>query len=895
MRTYWTILMSMGFCAAMSAAQIGNPAKYTFRASDNGSDTKAFVPSVGKDQVFTCKFTDQSDADNYMFVDFGRFPLADYLPGGYLEIDSEIDNPILRMSLCVADPARFWPTRVGLNGEMPLKAGRRKVRFYLDELPDKAKENSNYHLFLFLHDMGGKSRGKATLRLFNTRFVKSVPGWEKEKNDCYREQYSWRKFPELGKFYRGKYDRLVPAAAVTGNPFVETISLNGEFEKRHVGDLTWNYRELLNYTPAAPGVPLAGAKKVRVPEPETPDQPGGHYWYKRNFNLRKPAGGRVYLQIKDLADTAELFINGERVGTLTCARRRNDWILTNSSRQTHLWGKPAREMMKFQHFERCGIAFPFDEKAIPDEEVLLLPILTGKYPWEYVYDVTDLVKEGANTLAVRLYNNPVRGYWIFRKGEARHHKGVAGILGDVNLCVEREAAFLALNPVAAGRVAEDGSVVRTISGRVRPGTASVSAEGHGFRAEAVPDEKGNFSIALTLPANFDRYRFTVNAKDKEGRVFDAQNVEFNGSVIEFRNDKLFVNGEPFQIRGVNGDLGIEWENDRTQTRRRWLNRLAFFKNLGFNALRLEGVSPEQVEDALRAGIMVVPVYATGSCNTTEVALGNLDNPDLQFLTDPHEEMARQLGRFPNILFWNSGNENHPTAGYNDKVLMDRYLAVARERLRGADPDRRPVTYANLDTFGNFWFFTAGQDVLGYNSYQFIPEFKTLAANIYQRTKMPIVFCEWGFTENQTKGTRYRNENVEKWEREMREKLSLMRQCPGVVGGFLFPHHGELEDVRGREFLQEIMAPFKLTCENDSIKFENQDVAPLRKVSLLLVSPDNVISSEWADELKPGRSLRVAFPTDAKKNDALRLEIRFETHRGLNHSYTKMVNRIPGNR
>ena len=42
-------------------------------------------------------------------------------------------------------------------------------------------------------------------------------------------------------------------------------------------------------------------------------------------------------------------------------------------------------------------------------------------------------------------------------------------------------------------------------------------------------------------------------------------------------------------------------------------------------------------------------------------------------------------------------------------------------------------------------------------------------------------------------------------------------------------------------------------------------------------------------------MRIAFPADAKKIDALRLEIRFETHRGLNHSYTKMVNRIPGNR
>ena len=89
--------MSMGVCAAVSATQIGNPEKYTFRASDNGSDVKAFIPSVEKGQILTCNFTDQSDADNYMFVDFGSFPLADYLPGGYLEVDSEIDNPILRI------------------------------------------------------------------------------------------------------------------------------------------------------------------------------------------------------------------------------------------------------------------------------------------------------------------------------------------------------------------------------------------------------------------------------------------------------------------------------------------------------------------------------------------------------------------------------------------------------------------------------------------------------------------------------------------------------------------------------------------------------------------------------------------------------------------------------
>ena len=49
------------------------------------------------------------------------------------------------------------------------------------------------------------------------------------------------------------------------------------------------------------------------------------------------------------------------------------------------------------------------------------------------------------------------------------------------------------------KVAEDGTVVRTISGKVRPGTAAVSADGHGLRVDVVPDREGKFSIPLTLP------------------------------------------------------------------------------------------------------------------------------------------------------------------------------------------------------------------------------------------------------------------------------------------------------------------------------------------------------------------------------------------------------------
>ena len=147
------------------------------------------------------------------------------------------------------------------------------------------------------------------------------------------------------------------------------------------------------------------------------------------------------------------------------------------------------------------------------------------------------------------------------------------------------------------------------------------------------------------------------------------------------------------------------------------------------------------------------------------------------------------------------------------------------------------------------------------------------------------------TENETKGTALRKKDIAQWEKDMEAKLASMRNTEGCVGGFLYAHHGELLDVRGREFLQKVMAPFRLTREGNTIKFENQDVATLRKVSIQLVSPDNVVESEWIDELKPGRSLRIACPAELRNDASLRLEIRFETHRGLKHAYTRMVNRI----
>ena len=87
-----------GLTAVLSAEQIGVPEKYTFKPSDNGSDTGAFQSKVAGD-VIEIDFTDRTNQDNYLHIDLGKFDLSEYLPGGYLEIDAEVDRPILRLSL----------------------------------------------------------------------------------------------------------------------------------------------------------------------------------------------------------------------------------------------------------------------------------------------------------------------------------------------------------------------------------------------------------------------------------------------------------------------------------------------------------------------------------------------------------------------------------------------------------------------------------------------------------------------------------------------------------------------------------------------------------------------------------------------------------------------------
>lgn len=858
-------------------------ADFKYMPSDNGSDTHAFTPTPQAERI-EIAFRDQENQDNYLHIDLGALPLNNYLPGGYIEIEADLDHPILRICTSISIPEQFWPMRKFIESEAPMKTGLQTYRFYLNNLTDGFVWSDQYHLYLFLHDFNGKARGACTVKINRIALYPQTSDWKEQMTAFYRKQYELKDYPDLGQYYRGKYDLLTDWDALNLNPALVRQSLDGPWQKAARGDRTWDYAYLKDTAFAAAGIPLAEAQTVQIPEPASENQTGGHYEYKRTFTLQKKNGDRVYLRIGDLADSADVYINGERVGTQSSVRKRHEWVIRNGGRNTITWEKPVREVIKWQHFERCGIACPYDATRIPDDDEIMLPIYTGQYDWPDAFEITNAARAGENTIAIRLYGCPVKGWWIFKNGEDRAARNVFGLLGSVTVLTDRAPVIEALTHEAQG-VDKTGLATHRFSGKLQGKIVKLLLSCEGQSTELAADANGNFTGTLTLPADFRLHLARVDAVSADGSYAGTKAVEFTGSVIRIVGQRMMVNGEPFFTRGLNGNTGVEFDKDRAQTRREWLRGLNEYHQLGFNALRLENVQPHHLRDALAAGMLVLPVYASASCNSSLVALGNLDKPDYEFNTDAHREMAILLWKHPNIFMWNSGNENHHTSAYtNDKETLTRYLEVAQQALRRFDPARRPVTYSNLDTYGIRWFFTGGQDVIGYNSYQESDILAAMMRSLPQESGMNVIFTEWGIKENETRGTAYRNENIARWEKGMIAKEEVIRTAPGSLGGFLYAHHGEMKDERGRTFIQNLMLPFTLRRDGANVVFTSRDICTFRGLALQLCTDDATPVCEYVAEFAPGANRTLALPNVIPANAYLR--IVYETHRGLRQEYIR---------
>jgi len=870
---------------------------FPLNPTDNKAGLKAFSVSVAKDRI-AVEFKKDPKQDTYIHIDLGHVDLSEFLPGGYVSAEVELDNPIMRTGVLLADSTKFWSDeRTSLEADCSMRKGKAEYRFYLDKIPKEMAKDEKYRLYLFIRDDRKNEPAKASMTVRKISVHPQTANWTAECDAFYDIQYGRKDMRDLNGVYRASYENLVPWDAVKSNPSSVAISLDGPWKKKFMGDLTWNYAALKDASWAEPGFNDASWEEARVPEPQLEDQKGGHCLYRKKFKLDLAASAKAYLRFDDVSQYAEIYLNGRKVSCQSSAKRDSAWVIEGGSRSKETFGKPLKELLGWQSFERCGIPCPFDKNAIPEgEKALLLPLYSGERKWPFAMDASGFLVSGENTVAVRLYGCPVKGYWIFKeRPEDRSFKHVFGILGDVSLLVDSRPAIAGLKSKTES-VGEDGSYLRDFECELDPSSSKpvasveLSVDG-GLPVKMLVGASGPWTAAVKLGADFKTHRAVASAMDAEGRVVDSRALSFIGSVVEIRDRALFVNGDRFFARGVNSAAGVEFEGSRKTTRKEWLRQLKLYSELGFNAIRGEG---QGVAEAMDFGLMVMPIAAPGSCDTSMIALGNLKNPDYEFAVDRHREMAISFASEPNVLIWNIGNEISHAAGCRDRQKVETFIATACAAARSFDPAERPSTFSNLECYDKplandpkGWFFTNAQEIVGMNIYSDVERFRMEAEDFDKSFDRPYVITEWGLDGGEFRATKARNDNTDDWERRMTAKWNFLKTLRPCVGAFLYPHHGEFNDARGKAFIQKLMTPFEAKLDGKELSFVNRDVCPMRDLDVALTTDSDVVYPNLhVSELKPGEAASVKLPKDLSGRKDLRFEISYETHRGLKQRFAR---------
>ncbi len=406
---------------------------------------------------------------------------------------------------------------------------------------------------------------------------------------------------------------------------------------------------------------------------------GGDYyrgdgWYRRHFQADTGwAGKRVFLEFDGANRSAEVFLNGRRLG---------------------------------EH--RGGFArFRFDATAA---------IAAG----------------GDNVLAVRVNNGrdddmiPVAGDFTFFGGLYRSVRLVAvGALHIDLLDHASPGVFVKQTRVSAGRadldvtveLANDGTETRTADVRVTiadAGGAPVATVAGS--APLSPGERGALRrrIVVTQPHLWDGirdpYLYRVRAEViAGGAVCDA--VELPLGIRFFRVDPeegFFLNGRHLDLHGVNRhqdrpDKG--WAISEADER----EDFDFVREIGATAVRQSHYQQSQCWNDLcdRHGVI----------SWAELAFVNDARDDPGFFANAKEqlrELIRQNSQHPSICFWSIGNETFvrdprvTPADTNDRLLAE-LAAVAKE-----EDDTRLSTYASNGDVGEPR--ASLTDVIGFNHY-----------------------------------------------------------------------------------------------------------------------------------------------------------------------------------
>jgi len=380
--------------------------------------------------------------------------------------------------------------------------------------------------------------------------------------------------------------------------------------------------------------------------------------------------------------------------------------------------------------------------------------------------------------------------------------------------------------------------------------------------------------------------------DVHGKITGKKSFHFSqrimATVVETRDRQIWVNGEPFIMKGVNVHALNAHSGRLTD------QMLKIMKETGFNTLRGDFPARWQVAlaDENNLAWMLLAEY---SCTHTDSIATRYETESFGAAQAIVKNYLLANADQASVLFWNSCNE---IDGELDAFLMNLYPVF-----KLFDPYQRPVNYANLYGQDNW----RGQDIMGVNYYYGIgqtarsrqPIIKN-SGRIAQAHDLPMIFTEfnsfWGPVEKSGADA-----VAVMWAENLQDCLS---------GGTLYQlwdapaHHPGVLDAYGQlevrktmgQALQRHFADLRLeSAQRDAqhlqIKMTNVRPFTIRKIQIEARIREHSEKFQLATEIGPFKSVSATLKLpEAVSQETVRLDctVSFETHFGLKNQISSQL-------
>jgi beta-galactosidase len=387
------------------------------------------------------------------------------------------------------------------------------------------------------------------------------------------------------------------------------------------------------------------------------------------------------------------------------------------------------------------------------------------------FNITRHVKPGTNLLAVEVYRYSDGSYL-----EDQDFWRLSGIYRNVYLwsTADQHIRDLEVQTELDSQYRDATLRVRAevvnYAGKLRAGTVSLDlldAAGKPVFARqtqkiqpGAADSSLSFSVPVPNPRKWtaetpNLYRLLLTLTDAAGNIIEVIPANVGFRKVEIREGKLFVNGSPVLLRGVNRH---EHDPDTGHyvTRESMIRDITLMKQFNFNAVRTSHYpnAPEWYELCDRYGLYVID---EANIETHHYGL----SPKNRLANDPawqplflnrFERMVERDKNHPSVVIWSLGNESGD--GPN--------IAAVFQWSKRRDPSR-PFHYEGSSRSGgsntdfNSWMYPTPEQVL---------------AHARKRPQMPMLLVEYTHAMGNTNGN-------------LKEYWDIFQSGINVIGGFVW--------------------------------------------------------------------------------------------------------------